>query len=79
MSVLFETSAGEIVIDLFVKQCPKTALNFLKLCKLKYYNNCLFYNVQKDFITESGDPTNTGKGGSSVWGVLSKNPELKYF
>lgn len=41
-----------------------------RLCKLKYYNNCLFYNVQRNFIAQSGDPTNTGKGGESVWGVL---------
>ena len=41
-----------------------------RLCKIKYYNNCLFYNVQQSFIVQSGDPTNTGKGGESVWGVL---------
>jgi cyclophilin family peptidyl-prolyl cis-trans isomerase len=41
-----------------------------RLCKIKYYNNCLFYNVQRNFIAQSGDPTNTGKGGESVWGVL---------
>lgn len=45
MSVLIETSLGDIVIDLFTKECPKTSLNFLKLCKMKYYNNCLFYDV----------------------------------
>ena len=26
MSVLLETSLGEIVIDLYVKECPKTCL-----------------------------------------------------
>jgi peptidyl-prolyl cis-trans isomerase-like 4 len=26
--------------------------------------------VQRNFIAQSGDPTNTGKGGESVWGVL---------
>lgn len=41
-----------------------------RLCKIKYYNNCLFYNVQQNFIVQSGDPTNTGKGGESIWGVL---------
>jgi peptidyl-prolyl cis-trans isomerase-like 4 len=50
MSVLLETSVGDLVIDLFVDKCPKTTLNFLKLCKIKYYNNCLFYDVQKDYI-----------------------------
>ncbi len=41
-----------------------------RLCKIKYYNNCLFYNVQRNFIAQSGDPTNSGKGGESIWGVL---------
>ena len=41
-----------------------------RLCKLKYYNNCLFYNVQRNFLVQSGDPTNTGRGGDSVYGVL---------
>lgn len=33
MSVLLETSRGDIVVDLYVEDCPKTCLNFLKLCK----------------------------------------------
>lgn len=28
----------------------------------------LFHNVQKGFIVQTGDPTGTGKGGSSVYG-----------
>ena len=79
MSVLLETSLGDLVIDLYPKECPKAALNFLKLCKLKYYNNCLCYNVQKDYIVQMGDPTNTGTGGSSVWGVVSCKGDKRYF
>lgn len=78
MSVIIETSKGDIVVDVFVDECPKAATNFLKLCKLKYYNNCLFYNVQRNFIAQSGDPTNTGKGGESVWGVLY-GEQARYF
>lgn len=33
MSVLIETSLGDIVIDLHVNDCPKACKNFLKLCK----------------------------------------------
>ena len=52
MSVLLITSLGEIVIDLYVDDCPKACTNFIKLCKIKYYNNCLFYNVQKDYLAQ---------------------------
>lgn len=44
MSVLFETSLGDIVIDLETELCPKTCENFLKLCKVYYYNLNAFFN-----------------------------------
>ena len=71
MSVLLNTSAGDLVVDLYTESCPIATKNFLKLCQIKYYNNCLFYNVQQNFIAQSGDPTGTGKGGSSIYGVLN--------
>jgi cyclophilin family peptidyl-prolyl cis-trans isomerase len=33
MAVLIETSKGDLVIDLFVDECPIASKNFLKLCK----------------------------------------------
>eukprot|EP00933_Yihiella_yeosuensis_P080202 TRINITY_DN9360_c3_g1_i2.p1 TRINITY_DN9360_c3_g1~~TRINITY_DN9360_c3_g1_i2.p1 ORF type:complete len:444 (-),score=88.55 TRINITY_DN9360_c3_g1_i2:77-1408(-) len=66
MAVLLETSIGDLVIDLKVDVAPKACENFVKLCKMKYYNNCLFFSVQKDFIAQTGDPTNTGRGGACM-------------
>ena len=68
MSVILETSLGEIVIDLFVEDAPEACKNFIKLCKMKYYNNCLFHNVQRDYLAQTGDPTGTGRGGTSLYG-----------
>ncbi|NP_001121802.1 peptidyl-prolyl cis-trans isomerase-like 4 [Danio rerio] len=67
MAVLLETTLGDIVIDLYTEERPKASLNFLKLCKIKYYNYCLIHNVQRDFIIQTGDPTGTGRGGESVF------------
>jgi len=39
--------------------------------RIKYYNNCLFHSVQRDFIAQTGDPTGTGSGGESVWSRLA--------
>lgn len=44
MSVLLETSLGELVIDLEVERCPRICENFLKLCKVKYYGLNAFFN-----------------------------------
>ena len=70
MSVMIETSLGTVVVDLYVKDCPNTCANFLKLCKLKYYNNNLIYCVEEDFVCRTGDPTATGDGGNSAIGLL---------
>lgn len=70
MSVLIVTSLGDIVVDLHTDLCPLTSKNFLKLCKIKYYNGCLFHTVQKDFTAQTGDPSGTGSGGDSIYKFL---------
>ena len=52
---------------LAVERCPLLCENFLKLAKIYYYNYCAFFNLQKDFVVQAGDPTDSGEGGSSVW------------
>lgn len=76
MSVILETSLGDIVIDLLVdnSQARKSCENFLKLCKTKYYNFSPIHTVQKGFSFQTGDPlagSNDSDGGSSIWGILS--------
>mmetsp|Transcript_39337 Transcript_39337/g.156167 ORF Transcript_39337/g.156167 Transcript_39337/m.156167 type:complete len:172 (-) Transcript_39337:7782-8297(-) len=78
MSVLMETSFGDIVFDLFLEEAPLACKNFLKLCKIKYYNNCEFFYVDKGFIIQTGDPSNEGKGGTSVYG-MSYGPQANLF
>ncbi|KAI1336681.1 cyclophilin-like domain-containing protein [Xylariaceae sp. FL0016] len=82
MSVLLETSAGDIVIDLLLDYAPKECENFLKLCKIKYYNFSPIHSVQQNFSFQTGDPlgpTSTDSdGGSSIWGVLN-GPANKTF
>lgn len=78
MSVLLTTSVGEIVIDLFIEECPQACENFLKLCAIKYYHQSLIYNVQANYIVQMGDPTGTGRGGSSIYGVVH-GPQYRFF
>jgi len=78
MSVVIETTQGDITIDLFIKERPKTCLNFLKLCKLKAYNMNLFHTIQADFIAQTGDPTGTGRGGESIFSQLY-GPQARFF
>lgn len=66
--MILETSLGTLTIDLYVDEAPNASKNFLKLCKVKYYNNCIFHNIQHDYIVQTGDPTGTGRGGQSIYG-----------
>lgn len=80
MSVIIETSIGDLTVDLFTKERPKASYNFLKLCKCKYYNYNLIFDIKKDFACRTGDPLNTGKGGESIyWKDKSKKIRKKYF
>ncbi|XP_022693287.1 peptidyl-prolyl cis-trans isomerase-like 4 [Varroa jacobsoni] len=67
MSVVVETTIGDFTVDLYVKERPRTCMNFLKLCKLKYYNMQLFYKVCTNFVCQAGDPTVSGRGGESMF------------
>ena len=80
MSVVIETSLGDFTVDLFVKERPKASFNFLKLCKIKYYNYCLIFEIKKNYTARTGDPDNTGDGGESIyWKDKSKRVRKKYF
>lgn len=80
MSVVIETSIGDFTIDLFVKERPKASFNFLKLCKLKYYNYSMVFEVKKNYTARTGDPQNDGTGGESVYKLdESRGERKKYF
>lgn len=57
------TNKGEIVVDLFEEDAPKTVNNFVFLTEQGYYSNVPFHRVLEGFVIQSGDPTGTGRGG----------------
>uniref|UniRef100_A0A6G3MK37 Peptidyl-prolyl cis-trans isomerase n=1 Tax=Henneguya salminicola TaxID=69463 RepID=A0A6G3MK37_HENSL len=64
------TSLGDVYIELYWKHAPKTCRNFYELTKRGYYNNTKFHRLIKNFMIQGGDPSGTGKGGSSIYGPL---------
>ncbi|MFC6171056.1 peptidylprolyl isomerase [Loigolactobacillus jiayinensis] len=63
-----QTNLGEIIVQLFPEQAPKTVANFVALAKKDYYNGVTFHRVIPDFMIQGGDPTGTGAGGESSFG-----------
>ena len=59
---------GDLKVELFCKETPLTSKNFLALAAKGYYDGTKFHRNIKGFIIQGGDPTNTGKGGESIYG-----------
>jgi peptidyl-prolyl cis-trans isomerase-like 3 len=68
MSVTLHTTHGPLKIELYCEHTPATCKNFLALCAKGYYNNTIFHRNVSRFLIQGGDPTGTGKGGSSIYG-----------
>lgn len=66
--VVLETTQGTIELQLFQGAAPKTCENFIGLVESQYYDGIIFHRIIKDFMIQGGDPTGTGRGGSSIWG-----------
>lgn len=65
--VVFETTQGNIEIQLNPQAAPKACENLIGHIKKGYYNGTIFHRVIKGFMIQGGDPTGTGRGGESIW------------
>ncbi|PBP16366.1 cyclophilin type peptidyl-prolyl cis-trans isomerase/CLD [Diplocarpon rosae] len=63
-----ETTKGSLNIELQTETAPRAVWNFVHLAKKGYFNGVKFHRNIRNFMIQGGDPTGTGKGGSSIWG-----------
>ncbi|MDQ1340153.1 MAG: peptidylprolyl isomerase [Campylobacterota bacterium] len=80
-NIIFETTQGKIEFKLDPVTAPKTCENFETHVKNGYYDGIIFHRIIKDFMIQGGDPTGTGRGGKSIWGVPFEdevNPSVKF-
>lgn len=59
----FDTTRGEIVVQLNAQYAPKTVNNFVFLAREGFYDGVTFHRVINDFMIQGGDPTGSGRGG----------------
>jgi peptidyl-prolyl cis-trans isomerase B (cyclophilin B) len=57
------TEKGDMKVEFYDNDAPKTVENFVKLAKEGYYNGLNFHRVIPDFVIQGGCPTGTGSGG----------------
>jgi peptidyl-prolyl cis-trans isomerase B (cyclophilin B) len=58
-----KTSQGDITLELFDEDAPKTVQNFKDLAQKGFYDGLIFHRIIKDFMIQGGCPEGTGTGG----------------
>jgi peptidylprolyl isomerase len=64
--VVMTTKDGKIVIQLRPDLAPNHVKQIETLTKQKFYDGIVFHRVIDGFMAQTGDPTGTGTGGSSL-------------
>jgi len=62
-TAVFQTSVGNITVELNADKTPITVNNFVTLAKKGFYNNTIFHRVIRGFMIQGGDPDGDGTGG----------------
>jgi cyclophilin family peptidyl-prolyl cis-trans isomerase len=68
---VFETNLGSFEAELYAKECPETAWNFINLAEGRqqthregnFYDGLVFHRVIEGFVIQGGCPQGTGTGG----------------
>jgi peptidyl-prolyl cis-trans isomerase B (cyclophilin B) len=60
---IIHTEKGDMTVEFYEKDAPKTVENFVNLIEKGYYNGLNFHRVLPDFVIQGGCPDGTGAGG----------------
>lgn len=61
--VKLQTTAGDIVLELFENEAPETVANFISLVENGFYDGLTFHRVLPGFMAQGGCPNGDGTGG----------------
>lgn len=65
--VVLETTQGKIELELYPDVAPLAVENFTTHIKNGYYDGIAFHRIIANFMIQGGDPTESGRGGESIW------------
>ena len=66
--VRLSTTHGDLNIELLPEHAPKAVWNFIRLSQKGFYDGVVSHRNIRNFMLQTGDPSGTGRGGSSIWG-----------
>jgi len=93
LTATFDTTMGTFECELYEEQAPLTVANFVGLARgkrptydkkqnawvtKKYYDGVIFHRVIKNFMIQTGDDTNTGRGNPGYVIADELHPKLRH-
>ena len=66
--VVIETMKGNIEIELFAKDAPKSVARLLTLVRENFYRGLRFHRVEPNFLVQIGDPATRDFRRRGMWG-----------
>ena len=64
-----ETKFGDIDVEFFHEDAPKTVENFMKLVKSGFYDGLVFHRIVPGFVIQGGDPNTKNVADRRKWGT----------
>lgn len=68
--LVIDTNKGRIIVEMYPQLAPNHVVQIRALAHDKFYDGQAFFRVVDGFMDQTGDPTNSGTGGSKL-------PDLK--
>jgi cyclophilin family peptidyl-prolyl cis-trans isomerase len=75
---VIQTSMGEIKAEIFLKEMPLTASNFIDLCRTGFYDGTHFHRVIRNFMDQLGDPKSKSMDDQDSWGTGGPLPHTTF-
>lgn len=81
--MVIDTNKGRILVELVPEVAPQNATRIRELAHENFFDGLRFFRVVENFMDQTGDPQNTGQGGSSKPNVpgeftFRRGPDLNF-
>ena len=77
-TAVITTKYGDIKLELFTEQTPKTCENFEELANAGFYDGLTFHRVIADFMIQGGCPRGDGTGSPGYQFEDEFHPDMKH-
>ncbi len=72
--LVFETTKGRVIVEMVPAAAPAHVERLRTLARQGFYDGLTFFRVIDGFMAQTGDPTNTGAGGSDLPNLKAEYP-----